>query len=419
MGLLELLEPLGAVSAKAEGSRWRLRYNNMAAEFTAGKTHARVQARDTDLGGMFLIENGRGLVPLASLSSLLPRFLGGPVALHEASARLFIGNVGTHFTASIAPDDASHLIFRFTAPVNPSVASEPGKLTLTFNREPLTAPASTTLTFDSKAIPSANYSEGNGAAAITVNTSVPLMANFSPDGRSVTLVPAKTLVANGAPGAQAGNNTAQPPKTSPPAQQPNPRRVFAVIDASHGGNDRGEALSPTLAEKDVTVALARRLRQELENRGISSLVLRDSDADPSLDERAYYANTMHAAVYISFHASASGHGARVYTGLLPATNEEDRGPFRVWACAQASSLGLSQAAAASVTAELRKQQLTVRHLTAPLRPLNNVVMAAIAVEVAPSASDAAQLTSVDYQQLVARGVADGIAAMRLQLGAAP
>jgi N-acetylmuramoyl-L-alanine amidase len=69
--------------------------------------------------------------------------------------------------------------------------------------------------------------------------------------------------------------------------------------------------------------------------------------------------------------------------------------------------------------ELRKQQVAVRTLTAPLRPLNNIVTAAIAVEVAPSASDLSQLTSPDYQQRIAGAVANGIAAIRMQLGAAP
>ncbi len=111
-----------------------------------------------------------------------------------------------------------------------------------------------------------------------------------------------------------------------------------MVDASHGGNDRGEALSSTLAEKDVTAAFARRLRQELESRGIPTLVLRDSDATVSLDERAYYANSTHAAIYIALHAASNGHGVRIYTALLPYSGEEDDGPFRPWMRAQQSSM---------------------------------------------------------------------------------
>ena len=40
--------------------------------------------------------------------------------------------------------------------MNPSIATEPGTLRMTFAREPVVAPASPTLTFGSKAIPSAN-----------------------------------------------------------------------------------------------------------------------------------------------------------------------------------------------------------------------------------------------------------------------
>jgi N-acetylmuramoyl-L-alanine amidase len=415
VGLLELLDPLGTVSAKSDPPRWRIHYNNILGDFTVGKNHARIQGRDADLSAKFLVENGRGLVPLASLSSLLPRFLGGPATLHEDSGRLFIGSIATHFTASVAPDDPSQLIFHFTSPVNPSVATEPGQLRMTFSHEPITSPASPTLTFGSKTIPSATYSESNGAAQITVSSTTPLTASFSNDGRTITLSPAKSQTA--ATAVPAPNPAPQAPATNPSASVP--RRYFAIVDASHGGNDRGEALSNTLAEKDVTVAFARRLRQELDNRGISTLVLRDSDANLSLDERAFFANTTHAAVYVALHAASNGHGVRLYTALLPYTSEDDRGPFRSWTTAQQSSISLSQAAAASVATELRKQQISVRTLTAPLRPLNNIVTAAIAVEVAPPASDISQLTSPDYQQLITTAVANGIVAIRAQLAAAP
>jgi len=83
VGLLELFEPLGKVSAKSDSQRWRLRYNNVEADFQSGKTHAQVQGRDADLGGKFLLENGRGLVPVGSLGTLMPRVLGGPVTVHE------------------------------------------------------------------------------------------------------------------------------------------------------------------------------------------------------------------------------------------------------------------------------------------------------------------------------------------------
>ena len=419
VGLLELLEPLGRVTAKADNSRWRLRYNNVQAEFELNKARARIQGRDCDLGGKFLIENKRGLVPVGSLSALLPRILGGPVSLHEVSDRLFIGSVATHFTASLSGDNPPKLVFHFTAPVNPTIATDAGVLRMTFSREPLVGPASPTLTFGSKVISSATYVESNGMAVVTVNASVPVIALFANEGRTLVISPTSTPAPGTTPAAATNPPPApQPTVPVPPPAAPAPRRYFAVVDASHGGDDHGETLSTTLAEKDVTVALARSLRQELESRGISTLVLRDSDANLSVDQRAVFANADHAAIYIAVHATSSGHGVRVYTALLP-YGEDDRGPFRSWTTAQHPALPLSQSTASAVASELQKRQLPVRTLSAALRPLNNLTGPALAIEVAPQGSDLSQLTAPDYQQLVAGAVATAIAAVRDQLGNAP
>jgi N-acetylmuramoyl-L-alanine amidase len=292
---------------------------------------------------------------------------------------------------------------------------------MTFSRDPVVGPASPTLTFGSKVIPSAAYRENNGNAVITIASSVPVMATFANDGRTIVVTATSTPAQNETP---PGTETTAPPPvtqtpTAPALPPPLPaRRFFAVVDASHGGDDHGETLSSSLLEKDVTVALARSLRQELESRGISTLVLRDSDANLSVDQRAVAANADHAAIYIAVHAASSGHGVRVYTALLP-FGEDDRGPFRSWTTAQHASLPLSQSTASAVSSELQKRQIPVRSLTAPLRPLNNVTGPAIAIEVAPQGSDVTQLTAPDYQQLVTSAVATAIAATRDQLGGAP
>ena len=425
VGLLELLEPLGRVSARTDAMRWRLRYNNIEGNFQAGRNRAQIAGRDADLGGNFLLENQRGFVPVSSLPSLMPRILGGPVTLHEVSDRLFIGNVATHFTASLSSDNPPRLVFHFSGAVNPTIANEPGALHMTFSREPLVSPASPTLTFGSKGIPSASYSEANGSAIVSVSTTVPVMASFSNDGRTITIAatppPTQTASAPSAPAPTAPAGSAQAPVTpatnaaSIPAQQV--PHYFAVIDASHGGDDHGETLSASLLEKDVTVALARSLRQQLQSRGIATFVLRDSDMNVPLDQRAVFANSDRAAIYIALHAASSGHGVRVYTAMLP-FGGDDRGPFRSWMTAQHDWLATSQITASAVAGELQKRQIPVKTLAAPLRPLNNITGPAIGVEVAPQASDANELMAPDYQELITSGVATAVAAIRDQLAGA-
>ena len=79
-------------------------------------------------------------MPLSGLSNLLSRILGGPVTFNPSSRRLFVGNVAVHFTAQVSNTAPSKLIMNFTAPVNPTIATEPGKLRMTFSHDPVVAP---------------------------------------------------------------------------------------------------------------------------------------------------------------------------------------------------------------------------------------------------------------------------------------
>ena len=413
VGLFETLEPLGQVSAKSDGSKWKLHYNKVDAEFVNGKKKGKINGRDMDLPANFVLDSGRGLVPLSSLSTLLPLFLGGPVSFHESSRRLFVGEVAVHFTAQI---DKAALVMNFTSPVNPSISTEPGRLKMTFTHEPLVPPGSQTLTFDSKTIPSAAYSENNGAAEIDISGSVPLFASFSNDGKTITVNPAGYVAGQAAAGSGAAVPAAGGTGPAAPAAPQGPRRYFAVVDASHGGDERGAALSDQMAEKDVTLAFARRLRLELESRGLTTLLVRDGDFSLTLDQRANLTNSTHPAIYLCIHATSQGSGVHLYTAMVPPVGQ-GRGPFLDWDTAQSAFLASSQAAEANLSAEFARRQVAVRALAAPLRPLNNVIVPAVAVEVAPSPDGISSLLEPAYQQLVASTMATGIAATRDKLEA--
>jgi N-acetylmuramoyl-L-alanine amidase len=424
IGLLELLEPLGNVSAKTDGLHWKLRFNNVDAEFIQGRDRAKIRGSEVVLFRPFLLENGRGLVPVTALSSLLPKLVGGPITFNEPSRRLFIGNVATRFTADFSRSNPTRLILNFSAPVNPTIATEPGRLRMSFRRDPVVSPVPT-LKFDDPVIPSASYSEANGIAELDINSTAPVMASFSNDNKTITITAIAQAGASAPPPAAP---VAQPPANAGASQLPNfpapgaapiptPRHYVVVIDASHGGDDHGVALTPTLLEKDVTVAIARRLRQELENRGVSALVIRDSDANLTADQRAIFTNTAHPVIYVAIHAAADGHGVRLYTSLLP-VGAPNNGPFTSWDTAQFPFLVSSESASAAVAAELHRKQIPNRTLLAPLRPLNNVATAAIALEIAPIGTNVGDLASPPFQQSLAAILADGLVSARGRLEAA-
>ena len=417
VGLLELLEPLGRVSSRSEGRHWRLRYNAVDAEFVAGKTRARIRGHNFDLVAPFLIENSHGLVPLNSLSALLPRFLGTPVNFRESARRLFVGDVGIQISFQLDASTPPRLALNFSAPVNPTISTEPGKLRMVFKRDPVVSPGSQSISFDNKVITHASYSENNGDAELDVAANQSLMASFSNDRRTiiVSAVPQTPSTPSGV-----GTGPQNPAQVPPAANiaSSNVHRILAVVDPAHGGDERGAALTDKLAEKDVTLGFARLLRHELEIRGFAVALLRDGDTSSTVDQRAAVANVARAGIYISLHAVSQGSGARVYSALLPVEGTS-KGIFHAWNAAQAPALPVSRIVSAAIVAEMQKREFPVRASSASLRPLNNVLMPAVAVELAPGADGVADLTSANYQQRAASAIADAVVSVRDRLGVQP
>lgn len=421
VGLLELLEPLGRVSSQSDGRHWRLRYNALDADFTAGKSQGKIHGRDFNFTAPFLIENSRGLVPLTSLSALLPRFLRTPINFREPARRLFIGDVAIQPSFRLDSANPPRLLLTFTAPVNPTISTEPGRLRMVFKRDPVVSPGSQSISFDNQVITHASYSESNGDAELDVSASEPLLATFSPDRRTITISPiASAAQAGTTANGPTQQNPTQPPTAANPAASgantnTNSHRILAIVDPAHGGDERGAALSDTLAEKDVTLGFARLLRHELEIRGFAVTMLRDADTALTLDQRATATNLARAGIYISLHATSQGSGAHVYTSLLP-VETPSKGIFHPWNAAQAPALPLSRIVSAAIVTELQKKDFASQSSSASLRPLNNVSMPAVAVELAPATNGLADLTSANYQQRAAAGISDAIASIRDRLG---
>jgi N-acetylmuramoyl-L-alanine amidase len=96
-------------------------------------------------------------------------------------------------------------------------------------------------------------------------------------------------------------------------------RPIVVIDAGHGGQDPGAtSVSGQVSEKDLTLALARELRDDLVQRGrVRVAMTREDDRYLTLDERAAVARRLNAAMFVSLHMDSApnplARGATVYS----------------------------------------------------------------------------------------------------------
>ena len=164
---------------------------------------------------------------------------------------------------------------------------------------------------------------------------------FSADGRALTLelAPIATDAVGDAVAAPRklylppAAHRAAPPRSRysvtvniPPARSSGARvriqgpagRPLVVIDAGHGGHDPGAIGADGTREKDVTLALARAIRDELLAGGRVRVALtRDEDKFLVLGERTKVARNLNADLFISVHADSApdtqATGASIYT----------------------------------------------------------------------------------------------------------
>ena len=414
VGLVELLEPLGTVDARPDGKKYKLRFTapgirELELQFHDGKDKGKVKGDNVKLPANFSIQNDRGYIPLSAVSEVLTRTLATPIRYNPAARRLFIGDIGQRYTLDFRPGTPSKLFISFDSPVNPTIATEPGHIRFTFHREPV-LPVTDHTSYTDPQITGTNFSEHDGIAELDVTGTSALMANFADGGKTIIVTaapPAPPPVAQQAP----FPNLPAPTAAIPAPPKPTGPRFFVLIDPAHGGSEIGAAINPTLPEKDVVLALARRVQRELANRGISAGLLRNSDIAITLDQRAISANAVRPALYIALHAANSGRGVHVFTYLAGAENASS-GNFLPWDQAQAAFLDASAIVAGSVAAELDARKLPNTTLAAPLRPMNNIAAPAVAVEIAPPGDDVTDIASPAYQEQVAQSIAAGIAAIR-------
>src|SRR5262249_13405844 len=126
------------------------------------------------------------------------------------------------------------------------------------------------------------------------------------------------------PSTQTPPPTSTPPSELPPALGQPVSAIRAIaIDAGHGGDDEGVRSAGGVKEKDLALAVARRLKTVIEARlGIRVLLTRDDDRNVPVDERTAVANNNKADLFASIHANAAFRkgtaGATIYSAAFTA-----------------------------------------------------------------------------------------------------
>lgn len=103
---------------------------------------------------------------------------------------------------------------------------------------------------------------------------------------------------------------------------------LVVIDAGHGGDDTGARGPGGVLEKNVTLAIAKRLADQLnEVKGLRAVLTRDDDFFIPLRERYHIAEKSKADLFISIHCNSSkrrgsGSGTEVYFLSLKGASDQ-------------------------------------------------------------------------------------------------
>jgi N-acetylmuramoyl-L-alanine amidase len=248
--------------------------------------------------------------------------------------------------------------------------------------------------------------------------------------------------AGAAPSTQAQPAPLPPPDLPPAFGQPVSTFRTVAIDPGHGGDDEGVKSAEGAKEKDLTLAIARRVKSVIEARlGLRVLLTRDDDRNVPIDERTSVANNNKADLFISLHANGSMRpatsGAQIFSAAFDkdAAQASSGGGERVptfgggsreielvpWDLAQTRHLDQSAAFAELLEQQMHDRLPVSAHPIdrAPLRVLESANMPAVLIELGylTNAEQAKLLAGDAFQNAVVQSLFDAIVKFRDTLSA--
>ena len=340
-------------------------------------------------------EDNRWLAPVEFLTTGLSRMTPIEFRYRSGTSRLFVGNIEAPELEMNAQTlgPITRVTLRSAIPINVGVKREdPTKAILSLNVSPLD-PARERIDHRDRLLHSVVFddSDGDSKIVLDITREVSDLRITPADNNRIFFV---DLLRKGEPVTGAPPATEAPATTAakPDSVAPDRRVRVVVIDPGHGGMDSGAKTSAGI-EKDLTLALARRLRTVLQMRlGTTVLLTRDADIALDNEARSAVANNNQANLFISLHIGYSGNKMEstssifiMKEGFGETVSQTSAGNqlFLPWYLGYRTHRQGSAAAATMLQEELIKQisgwKFAIR--TAPLAVLGSATMPSLLFEI--------------------------------------
>ena len=180
-----------------------------------------------------------------------------------------------------------------------------------------------------------------------------------------------------------------------------PKRIeecTIVIDAGHGGDEKGAVGALGDEEKDINLKIALELQAILKQKGANVVMTRECDGNISLDDRISIARSSNANIFISIHLNSIGNA--------PMNIRKNRGTSIYYYNDNAKDLAEILENSITKSAKTRKDRVRKGNYVV-IRPAD---YAGVLVEAAYMTNplDSMLYSSPDFAYNTAKGIADGI-----------
>jgi len=434
---LQVQDSLGAITVS---------YKGRTIVLTPDQSLASVSGRLISLPAPPIRSGRRWLVPVEFISRALAPIFDTRLDLRKSSHLLVVGDLRVPRVVARYEvlGSAARLTIDATPRADSTVSQDNQRILVKFDADALDIAAPLPVPGAQALVTSVHLADQTTIAADVGARFAGFKATAQPVDNTarqvIDLIAPTETAAQAPPNAQPPPPTPMPPPTElPPAlgTPVSPIRTIAV-DPGHGGDDDGARSASGTKEKDITLAVARRVKAVVEARlGVRVLLTREDDKTVALNDRTALANNNKADLFVSLHVNASlrrtTSGATIYVAHFDkdaAARALPEGGERVstfggglrdielvpWDLAQTRHVDRSASFAAMLQEQLtQKIPLTAHPVdSAPLRVLESANMPAVLVELGfvTNADQEKQLTSDAFQGTFVQSLYDAVVRFR-------